>query len=74
MFEATVSFRLRDSNGNILAQGFTMATNGAPERGEFSAELIFDSASAGKGQIEVFEVSMKDGSDINKVIIPIEWK
>jgi hypothetical protein len=69
-----VSFRLKDANGNILSQGFTQAAAGAPERGDFAAELAFTPAAAGKGQLEVFETSMKDGSELNKVIIPVEWQ
>ncbi|MDD3364241.1 MAG: Gmad2 immunoglobulin-like domain-containing protein [Syntrophomonas sp.] len=74
VFEATVSFRLRDANGSVLAQGFANASEGAPGRGEFQGNLDFKPTGPGKGQIEVFEVSMKDGSDRNKVIIPVEWQ
>lgn len=74
VFEATVSFRLKDEKGNTLAQGFATAAEGAPGRGDFSGELAFTPAGPGKGQIEVFEVSMKDGSDRNKVLIPVEWQ
>ncbi|KUG04008.1 hypothetical protein ASZ90_018597 [hydrocarbon metagenome] len=74
VFEATVSFHLKDADGNILAQGFTTASEGAPGRGDFEAELAFKSEAAGKGQLEIFEVSMKDGSEVHKVIIPVEWK
>nr|WP_242960993.1 Gmad2 immunoglobulin-like domain-containing protein [Clostridium peptidivorans] len=73
VFEAFVSFRLKDSNGNILAKGSTRAESGAPERGGFEAELTFKPSSAGKGQLEIFEESMKDGSPINMVIIPVKW-
>lgn len=74
VFEATVSFRVRDANANVLAQGFTTASEGAPGRGNFQGKLDFAPASPSKGQIEVFWVSMKDGSDQNKVIIPVEWQ
>jgi germination protein M len=73
IFEAQVNFRLRDSNGTVLAQGSAMASEGAPGRGDFTGQLIFTTANPGQGQLEVFEVSMKDGSDQNKVIIPVEW-
>lgn len=73
VFEATVSFRLKDANGNVMAEGFTTAENGAPGRGDFEAILNFSPSSPGKGQLEVFEVSMEDGSDQNKVIIPVKW-
>lgn len=74
VFEATVSFRVRDANANVLAQGFTTASEGAPGRGNFQGKLDFAPAGPSKGQIEVFWVSMKDGSDQNKVIIPVEWQ
>jgi len=74
VFEATVSFRIKDEQGTVLAQGFATASQGAPERGDFQGQLDFKPAGPGKGQIEVFEVSMKDGSDQNKVIIPVEWQ
>lgn len=75
VFEATVSYRLRDGDRKILASGFTNASAGAPERGDFSTEVAFKSPGAGKkGQLEVFETSMKDGSDIHKVTIPIIFK
>lgn len=73
VFEATVSYRLKDSAGNILAQGSTMASAGAPGRGDFSKTITFAPKSATSGQLEVFEESMKDGSDMNKVIIPVSW-
>lgn len=74
VFEATVSFHLKDADGKILGRGFTTASEGAPGRGEFEGELVFNPETAGKGQLEVFEVSMKDGSEVNKVIIPVEWE
>lgn len=74
VFEATVSYRLKDANGKILASGFTNASTGAPERGDFQTEVTFKVPAPGKGQLEVFEVSMKDGSDRNKVIIPVVFK
>lgn len=73
VFEAFVSFCLKDTNGNILAKGSTRAAAGAPERGDFEIEINFTPSSAGKGQLEVFEESMKDGSPINMVVIPVKW-
>lgn len=74
VFEATIAYRVKDAGGNVLAKGFTMASDGAPGRGDFKTKIDFKPAGAGKGQIEVFWVSMKDGSDQDKVIIPIEWR
>lgn len=74
VFEATVSYRLKDASGKVLASGFTNASEGAPGRGDFQTKVGFTSSGPGQGQLEVFETSMKDGSDINKVIIPVKWK
>jgi germination protein M len=73
IFEATVGFRLRDTSGNIIAEYFTTASEGAPSRGDFIGELTFTTAGVGEGQLEVYESSMQDGSDVNKVIIPVRW-
>jgi hypothetical protein len=73
VFEAMVSYRLKDTDGNVLAKGSVMASAGAPERGDFSTSITFTPKTANSGQLEVFEESMKDGSDINKIIIPVSW-
>ena len=72
-FEAVVNYRLTDATGAVLAEGHTMTTAGAPERGDFAVTITFTPSSAGSGQLKVFEVSMKDGSEINAVTIPVTW-
>lgn len=74
VFEATISYRIIDNQGKELAEGFTTASAGAPERGEFSTKAGFESSGPGKGKIEVFWLSMKDGSVQDKVTVPVEWK
>lgn len=74
VFEATVAYRVKDANGKELVKGFTTASEGAPGRGDFKTSVDFKPAGPGKGQLEVFWSSMKDGSDQDKVIIPVEWK
>lgn len=74
VFEATISYRIVDSTGKKLAEGFTNASAGAPERGEFSTKVSFKTSGPGKGKIEVFWLSMKDGSVQDKVSVPVEWK
>lgn len=75
VFENTVSLRVRDENGDVLAEAFTNAA--APdigEFGEFEISLIYKSPRGTVGTVEVFENSAKDGSEINKVSIPIRFK
>ncbi len=71
VFEATVSLRLLDAEGNVLFQGFTTATCGTGCRGDYSAAIDFEIDFEQEGTLEVFESSAEDGSDIHKVSIPV---
>lgn len=72
VFEATVSIRIRDDDGNVLAETFTTATCGSGCRGDFSHEVKFD-ATGDRGVIEVFESSAEDGSALHLVAIPVRF-
>ena len=72
VFENTVNVRLLDANGKEIAKGF--ATADALDIGQFGpfrVELLYSAEADGKGTLEVFADSAKDGSEIDKVIIPI---
>lgn len=73
VFEANVNYRLRDKNNQVLAKGNVMASAGAPSRGTYSTSVSFTPSEVGAGWLEVFEVSAKDGSEINKVVIYVNW-
>ncbi len=73
VFEAMVSYRLKDANGIVLVQSQTMSSDGAPAHGTFDVVLEYPATASGYGTLEVYEVSMKDGSDRNVVVIPIEF-
>lgn len=74
-FESNVLARVRDADGAELALRFTTARS--PDAGELGPfEIRFTSYPAPKGtkgSVEVFEESAKDGSEINKVIVPITF-
>jgi hypothetical protein len=73
VFENVVSLRLKDKVGKILFQGTADAQS--PDVGEFGlfqTEIEYTTSQV-KGTLEVFESSAKDGSDINKVIIPVKF-
>ena len=75
VFENTVSLRLTDEAGRILAETFTTAD--APDIGlfgPFEISLSFSKPAAATGLLEVFEQSAKDGSEINKVSIPVSFE
>ena len=72
VFENVVNYRLVDANGKELAEGF--ATADAPDIGQFGAfrgELNYVSNTDQKGTVEIFWYSAKDGSEVDKVTIPV---
>ncbi len=73
VFEATVNLRLLSDDGKILGETFATATEGAPGRGEFEAIIGYVPPSDAKGTLEVFWISPKDGSETDKVQIPLQF-
>jgi germination protein M len=72
VYEGTVSLRLRDDRGQVMAQGYTTAAEGAPGRGPFSAALTFTPPAAPHAwTVEAFEVSAEDGEIVYAVQLPI---
>lgn len=73
VFENQLSYRITDEKGNRLSSGNTMANS--PDAGQFGPFTItikdlgdFDD---GNMRIEVFQNSARDGSEIDKVTIPV---
>lgn len=73
VFEGNVVVRLGTEDGTVLARNFGTATKGAPERGDFKIDLKFDSPGTGKGWVEVFSESPEDGSEVDKVRVPVTF-
>jgi nucleoid-associated protein YgaU len=70
-FEGTLSARLRDHNGNELAER-SFDAGGTGIWGNFFFRIDVPGLPAdARGTLEVFEVSAKDGSDLHKHVVPI---
>lgn len=71
VFENIVSIRLSDSLGNVLVQ--TTAFANASDVGQFGPfeKVLNYQTSATEGTLEVYQSSAKDGSEIDKVTIPV---
>lgn len=71
-FENIVSIRLKDADGKMIVDTFTTA-EGADigEFSKFNKTIHFSVPKTSAGTIEVFEVSPKDGAEINKVTIDL---
>lgn len=69
-FEAQVNLRLSDEAGEPIAERFTMG--GSVDGFDFfRTSLRFVTDRRQNATLEVFEISAKDGSEINKVTIPL---
>jgi hypothetical protein len=70
--EGTVGLRLRDDQGEVMAQGHATAAEGAPGRGPFSGLLSFTPpASPHSWTVEAFKVSADDGKIVYSVELPV---
>ena len=71
-FEGVFEARVRDGNGTQLDQ-VTINAGGTGIWGNYHVTLNTGVPSTAQGWLEVFESSAKDGSDINKVVVPITF-
>ena len=72
VYEGTVSLRLRDDGGQVVAQGYATAATGAPGRGPFAGALRFTPPAAPHPwTLEAFEVSAEDGEIGYLVSLPV---
>jgi hypothetical protein len=72
VYEGTVSLRLRDGDGRVMAQSYTTSAAGAPERGRFSGAITFTlPTQAQRWTLEVLEVNPDDGALRYWVRVPV---
>ncbi|MBI2621097.1 MAG: Gmad2 immunoglobulin-like domain-containing protein [Candidatus Levybacteria bacterium] len=73
-FESNVVIRLLDSEGNVLIETYTTAN--APDAGQFGPfeKVLEFQTDDSAGTLDVFQYSAKDGSEIDKVTIPVIFK
>jgi hypothetical protein len=71
VFEANVLWRISDTSGRVLAEGFTTASLGAPGRGDFSVTTTYTVPRETVAFVEVYSVSPKDGKIDEIVRIPV---
>ncbi len=69
VFEAALVVRILGDEGETLAEVPLTALTGAPERGEFSGLIPFETDEAQEGTLEVFSPSAEDGSEQHKATV-----
>jgi nucleoid-associated protein YgaU len=71
-FEGTFAARLRDATGAEIVQ-VSITAGGTGILANYHATLATGVPSTPQGTLEVFEFSAADGSEINKVVVPITY-
>jgi hypothetical protein len=74
VFEGTVSYRVKDQQGKVLAVGTTQAVmQEVGQFGNFQVSVKLSAPVTSTGSVEIYQISAKDGSEIDKVTIPIKF-
>jgi nucleoid-associated protein YgaU len=71
-FEGTFAARVRDGNGAEITQ-VTINAGGTGTWANYHTTLATGVPATPQGTLEVFEFSAKDGSEINKVVVPLTF-
>ena len=75
VFEAALTVRVLTEDGRELARANIMASQGAPEFGDFKVSVSFvKPPGVSKGFVEALSYSAKDESPINVVKVPVRFR
>ncbi len=75
VFESNLNYRIIDDSGSVLAENFAMAdSSGAGQFGPFEISANYARPQTSGGTIEMFAYAAKDGSETDKVSIPVAFK
>lgn len=71
-FEATYLWRVRDTNGTVVAGAPGVASIGTSALwGSFDVDVALPASISGNATLEVYQVSPKDGSEVSQVTVPL---
>jgi len=73
VFEAALQIRIKDASGLTLAREKVMTADGQ-KMSPFSATIKYKKPTRPKGTIEFYSLSPKDGSEVNKLAIPVVFR
>jgi hypothetical protein len=75
VFENQLNYRILDSVGKEIKKGSVVAkAKEAGEFGLFEIRITSLSTKGSFGTLEIFDYSAKDGSEVDKVTIPLRFK
>jgi len=70
-FEAHVTWRVKDTGGRVVANGFTSASIFGPIWGTFDTSITIPANVSGNVILEIFWPSPKDGTELGLVQVPL---
>jgi hypothetical protein len=70
-FEAHVTWRVKDSGGRVVVNGFTSASIFGPIWGTFDTSITIPANVSGNVTLEIFWPSPKDGTELGLVQVPL---
>jgi hypothetical protein len=70
-YEATFQAQLVDSTGHTVVNHYVTAMAGTGTWGTFDERFSYTISANGTGKVVVFEISPKDGSRVNEVVVPL---
>jgi hypothetical protein len=70
-FESTLRGRVYDATGQVVGEGPIMVDSEMGQPGTFSGQIDFQAGSGGPGQIEVAEVSPRDGAVVDRAVVEV---
>jgi germination protein M len=73
-FEANLQIEIIDASGEVIYRDFATATSGTGTRGTFHETIELDLQTEGLGTIVMFEESAQDGSRINIIEVPVDFR
>lgn len=69
VFEAQLNYSLTDDTGKLLSMGIIEATAGTGTWGSFAQNVVYTPTSASSATLHVYDLSAKDGSIIDSVVV-----
>ena len=74
VFENQFNYRVKDANGKVLGSGNIIASaKEVGDFGPFNQSISFLKSQTKTGTLEVYDNSVKDGSEIDNVIITVRF-
>ncbi|MBU2219562.1 Gmad2 immunoglobulin-like domain-containing protein [Patescibacteria group bacterium] len=73
ILETVLQIRIKDASGLVLAQK-QIKIKESQKMSPFSSSIAYKRPTRTKGIVEIFVNSLEDGSEINKISIPVDFK